>query len=181
MKNNYAQKIKISAFIIIPLACLIFFTIAILPKIGLAEEDDLFVDKKGKKIDFTKLYESLEAERKELEKKKSALMEQEKQLKALQSEISKEYKQLMEIRKELEKEFIAKEESANVEIKSIVKLYEAMNPEEAAKAIEKMTIKLAAQLISQMNARKSGKILDAMNTTRVKDITKEMYDKQQKK
>jgi flagellar motility protein MotE (MotC chaperone) len=151
------------------------------PKIAMAEEEDIILDKKSREVDFSELYNIMEEERSKLDEKKKDLEEQEKKLKALQAEIAKEYKKLNAIKKELEKEFVQKEEKSDVEIKNIVKLYEAMNPEEAAKAIEKMTTKLAAQLISQINPRKSGKILDSMDTFKVKEITKEMYKKQQSK
>lgn len=145
-----------------------------------AAEDDPILGKESPEVGFKELYNIIEEERKALDLKKKELLEEEEKLKELQSEIAKEYKKLNAIKKELDQAVTQKEEKKDVDIKGIVKLYEAMNPEEAAKAIEKMDTRFAAQLISQMSARKSGKILDAMDTLKVKEITRQMYEKELK-
>ncbi len=146
-----------------------------------AEETDVILGDTAKEPDFSELYAIIKEERKALEIKKKELQEEGKRLKALQSDITKEYKKLITLQKELEVELSKKGEKQEIEIKNIVKLYEAMSPEEAAKALEKMELTLAAQLISQINPRKSGKILDAMDTIKVKEITKAMFEKQKNK
>jgi flagellar motility protein MotE (MotC chaperone) len=180
MEAAYMINIKRMLYLILSasIICSVFFISS--PKsVYSADDEDIILDDKGKEVDFGELYNIIEAERKKLSEREKELLEQEKKLEALKSEISKEYKRLNDIKKELEKEFSQKEEKDAADIKGIVKLYEAMNPEEAAKAIERMSTRVAAQIISQLNPRKSGKILDAMNTTKVKDITNEMYKKQQ--
>ncbi len=156
---------------------LFLFSLMLLPQPFLyaaEEKTDPILGKKDKGADFSELYKMIEDERKSLEKKKTELEEHEKRLKALQAEISKDYKKLNSAAKALELKVNDMDEKRIQKMRGIVKLYESMGPEEAAKALEKLDTKFAAQLISLMNSRKSGKILDSMDSNKVKEITKEM-------
>ena len=61
---------------------------------------------------------------------------------------------------------------------TLIKFYQAMKPQSAARLLEKLPTPLAANVLSSMKSRGAGKILNVMNTDKAVRISKLMAGQQ---
>ena len=95
------------------------------------------------------------------------LDEKEKQLKKLKEEIDKETERLVEIQKKLDKMITQISGESEERISNLVKIYENMKADNAAKVLVelyKRDRETVIMVVKGMQPRKSGKILDSMTT-----------------
>jgi flagellar motility protein MotE (MotC chaperone) len=71
-------------------------------------------------------------------------------------------------------------EKQDSQIKSLVKIYESMKPEEAAAIFNEMEMPILLDVIGKMSERKVALVLAGMNPKRARDVTQELADKRKK-
>ena len=70
-------------------------------------------------------------------------------------------------------EIVQQEQEAQTKI---VKIYEAMEPEDAALRLESMDDTVATQVIMNMNGRKAGQIIGAMSPAKAARLTRKISE-----
>lgn len=102
----------------------------------------------------------------ELDARENEVKLREERLGLIKKDIDDKITELNKVRKEIEA-FVERIDAANNErVKKLVKIYEAMNPEEAAPRIEKLDSETAVQILTVMTEKKAARILEFMNVER---------------
>ena len=102
----------------------------------------------------------------ELDAREKDVRLREERLGLMKKDIDDKIAELNRVRKDIAA-FAERIDAANNErVKKLVKIYEAMNPEEAAPRIEKLETETAVQILTVMTEKKAAKILEFMNVER---------------
>ena len=99
------------------------------------------------------------------------LEEKERRLQVYAIETLENINELKKLRTEVKKIHESIEQHDNERQQRLVKIYDAMEPEEAAQALEAMDDALGSWLLLRVNVRKAGQILGALNPDRASRIT----------
>lgn len=118
-----------------------------------------------------KLYEDLSKRRKEIEKRERELIAREALLKATEQELDQKYRELQILRGELEALLQKQSAEEEARIKSLVKIYEGMKSDDAARIFNSLDIDVLVEVMSRMSERKLSPILADMNPDRAQAIT----------
>lgn len=103
---------------------------------------------------------------KELEAREEELRVREERLIELKKDIEARITELNKLHKDMEG-FVKKIDEVNdSRVKRLVKIYESMNPEEAATRFEKLSEGMAVMILSSMNEKKAAKILGLVDVDR---------------
>ncbi len=118
---------------------------------------------------------SLQQERARLQaeytKKEEMLALKEIELKSLEAEVDKKLNELRTMRMELEKQLGQKDEIEAKRIKQLSRMYEKMEPAQAAGLMSDLDEDLAVQILSGMKAKAAGRLLDAMNKDKATSLS----------
>jgi flagellar motility protein MotE (MotC chaperone) len=95
-------------------------------------------------------------------------------LEILERDITAKLKSLEELRNETEASLKAQKKQQTEDLQTLVKLYEAMKPQSAARLLEELPVDLAAEVLSTMKARGAGKILNVVKPARAVQISRKM-------
>jgi len=124
------------------------------------------------------LAKSVALERADMERRRGNLLLEEERLKTLRQEIDERLQELRRIKEEIVRARAAleaqqKELSAahTKELMHLVKVYEAMAPEEAAPLIQTMDRAVAVELLALMKEKKAGQILENVQEKQAVEIT----------
>jgi flagellar motility protein MotE (MotC chaperone) len=141
----------------------------------------------GKKADgpareFTQteldVLQSLSERRKQLEKWEEDIKLKEELLKATELRITSKIDEMKKLRGELEKKLVTYNEQEDVQINSLVKIYENMKPKDAARIFEELDMPILLQVVDKMKEKKAAPILANMDPARAKQVTVEMAEMQ---
>ena len=102
---------------------------------------------------------SVTAQEKKPEVKAATSLEEER-LKILRADLQAQIEQLKKLKQE--------------QLTKVVKIYEAMAAEEAAKALEKLDDDTAVQILSSLKARSAGKIMGQLDPARAAALSKKV-------
>ena len=109
---------------------------------------------------------ALNRKEKELAAREEELVKKEERLNIVKadieqrlSELKREHEQIAALVKKID-------EIDDQRIKRIVKIYESMNPEEAASRIEKLDEDMAVMILASMSERKAAKVLSFVNVSK---------------
>jgi flagellar motility protein MotE (MotC chaperone) len=97
---------------------------------------------------------------------------EEERLKILNSDIQAKLDQLKKLRQEIDEVSKGLEPKKKAQLVKVVKMYESMPAEDAAKAIEKLDDETALQILTTIKARNGGQILAVMDPARVASLSK---------
>lgn len=125
---------------------------------------------------MTELMEKIRLENELLAKKAEDLDEKERRLRVFSNELDEKTERLARMRSAVEQmyqELVRQEEEAQTKI---VKIYENMEPEDAALRLESMEEAVASHVIMSMNGRKAGQILGAMSPDKAARITRRISE-----
>lgn len=112
------------------------------------------------------LLASIKRRQKELDDREEELKAREERLEIVKKDIDARIRELEKVRSEIEA-FAGKLDAAdNDSVKRLVKIYETMNPEEAAPRLEKLDTKLAVQILSTMREKNAARILEFVKVER---------------
>lgn len=95
-------------------------------------------------------------------------------LEILERDLEAKLDSLEELRKETEASLKAQREEQTEDLQTLVKLYEAMKPQNAARLLEELPVDLATKVLSTMKARGAGKILNVVKPARAVQISRRM-------
>lgn len=125
---------------------------------------------------MTELISKIRKENESLVQKAESLDEQERKLRIFRNEVEEKTEILARMRSEVEKmyqEIAQREQETQTKI---VKIYEAMEPEDAAVRLETMEDGAASEVIMGMNGRKAGQILGVINPDKAARITRRIAE-----
>ena len=120
-------------------------------------------------LSLKKQWELIKERERKLKEKEKALKELEKRI---QEKIAYEEKLKREIEELIKKVEVVKKKK----IKHLADVYSNMEPQQAAKVLEKLDIKLAVKILSSMRGRKAGEILSYMDPNKAALLSKALTE-----
>jgi flagellar motility protein MotE (MotC chaperone) len=114
---------------------------------------------------------------KEVKAVKGAASIEEERLKILNADLVAKIEELKKIRNEIESLTKGLDEKRKEQLKKVVKMYEAMPPEEAARAMAKLDDETAGQILIALKPRSAGQILGQMDPDRVAILSKKAINR----
>ena len=125
---------------------------------------------------MTGLIAKIKEENELLAKRATSLEEKEKKIQVFSSEVDEKTEKLARMRTAVEKMYqeIAQQEQDSQT--KIVKIFESMEPEDAALRLESMEDEVASRVIMNMNGRKAGQIIGTMTPEKAARITRRISE-----
>lgn len=117
------------------------------------------------------MFEDMAARRKELDKREQTLVTREALLKAAEQEIDRKFQEMEALRTQIEQLLKDQSEEEKSRIQSLVKVYEGMKPQEAARIFNTLDLDILVNVVSGMSERKLSPILAAMDPERARTVT----------
>jgi flagellar motility protein MotE (MotC chaperone) len=118
--------------------------------------------------------QQLVARRSEIERRAGEIARREAVLKAAEERIEAKVQELKKLQEGVEQAIRRYDEQEEQRRKSLVKIYETMKPQEAAKIFEQMDLTTLVEMVERMSERKVAPVLAAMNPVRAKQVTTEL-------
>ncbi len=97
---------------------------------------------------------------------------EEERLKILKADVQAQIDELKKLKQEIEEQRKGAEVKKQDQLGKVVKMYEAMPPEEAARAIEKLDDDTAVLILTTLKPRSAGKVLAQIDPTRAAALSK---------
>lgn len=133
---------------------------------------------------FTKteidLLENLSRRRDELDARERELELKSKVLEATDKRINDKLTEMKTLQGELSKVLAQYNEKQDAQIKSLVKIYESMKPDEAAAIFNELEMPILLEVIGKMSERKVALVLANMSPKKARDVTQELAEKRKK-
>lgn len=126
------------------------------------------------------LLQNLSKRRDELEQRERDLDLKAKVLEASEKRITDKIAEMKTLEAELSKVLAQYNEKQDTQIKSLVKIYESMKPDEAAAIFNELELPILLDVIGKMSERKVALVLANMNPKRARDVTQELADRRKK-
>lgn len=123
------------------------------------------------------LIQRIKEEEKRLEQKAMGLEEEERRLQIFSRELLENINNLKKLRVEVQNLHQQIEAHENEREKRLIKIYDAMEPDNAAQRLEAMDDSLGSWLLLRINVRKAGQILGAMSPAKASRITANLRGK----
>ena len=117
------------------------------------------------------LMNRIQSEESRLEEKAMRLDEKERRLQIFGQELLEKFNNLKQLRIEVQKAHQEIQQHQNERQERLVKIYDAMEPENAAQRLEAMDDALGSWLLLRINVRKAGQILGALSPQKASRIT----------
>lgn len=115
--------------------------------------------------------QSLSKRRDELEKRERRMADREALLAAAEQEVDQKVSELNKLKSEIEGLLGKQQQMEDARINSLVKIYEAMKPKEAAVIFNTLNLEVLLSVISRMSERKSSPVLAAMDPDKARIVT----------
>lgn len=122
--------------------------------------------------------ESLAERRKKLDQLEKDISLREKVLHATEQRIDQKLSELNTMSKELKDLLVTYDKEEDAKISSLVKVYEAMKPKDAARIFDEMDMDILLMVVDRMSERRVAPILAAMSPQKAKDLTQQLADEQ---
>ncbi len=126
------------------------------------------------------LLQNLAKRRDELEQRERDLDIKAKVLEASEKRITDKIAEVKTLEADLSKVLAQYNVKQDEQIKSLVKIYESMKPDEAAAIFNELELPILLDVISKMSERKVALVLANMNPKRARDVTQELADRRSK-
>ena len=123
--------------------------------------------------------QSLSKRREELELRERKLAEGEALLRAAEQEVDKKIAELNALKGELENLLGKQQDMEESRIVSLVKIYEAMKPKEAATIFNTLEMDVLLAVVGRMNERKLSPILASMDPEKARTVTIQLAEQRQ--
>lgn len=144
------------------------------------EEEPKWRDANDSNFDVTgvkmELFEELTTRREGLDQKEQQLITREALLKAAEQELERKYQELSKLKKEIESLLEQQSDEEQERIQSLVKIYEGMKPQDAARIFNTLDLDILLDVVTGMSPRKLSPVLAAMNPERARTITTMMAE-----
>ncbi|MFZ4541929.1 MAG: MotE family protein [Rickettsiales bacterium] len=126
------------------------------------------------------LLQNLSKRRDDLDRREKDLEIKTRVLDATEKRITDKMSEMKTMQSELSKVLAQYNEKQDGQIKSLVKIYESMKPDEAAAIMNELEMPILLDVIGKMSERKVALVLANMNPKRARDVTQELADKRKK-
>ena len=123
---------------------------------------------------FQNLLKELQREKQQISAKEAELAKKEALVKDLGARLQARANELIAIEQRLVALSLDAERTKDERIKKLSGVYENMDPEQAARAIEEMDANLAVTLLLRMRKREAGRILGAMDPQKASQISQDL-------
>lgn len=120
------------------------------------------------------LIEAIKRKEAELDYAAEVLDAREKRLEAFERDLEERTRELSELHREVREMIAVLREADKKSVERLVKIYQSMNPEEAASRIEKLNEKTAVQILSSMREKNAAKILGLVRVDKSVRLTQSM-------
>jgi flagellar motility protein MotE (MotC chaperone) len=117
------------------------------------------------------LLQSLAQRRDELDKRSGEVDQREALLQAAEKRINDKIAKLQEMEKAIDASFKKQDQQDQAKVESLVKIYETMKPQEAARIFEQLDLPVLLEVLERMKERKTAPILAAMAPAKAKAVT----------
>ena len=117
--------------------------------------------------------QQLAGRRAEIEKRSSELDRREAVLKAAEERIDAKIQELKKLQASIQQAIGTYDDQETKRIENLVKVYETMKPQEAARIFEQLDMPTLMGIVEKMNTRKLAPVLAQMNPVRAKMMTDE--------
>jgi len=124
--------------------------------------------------------ESLAERRKKLDQWEKDIKLRDKVLEATEQRIDEKLTELNGMSNELKDIVVTYEEEDDAKISSLVKVYEAMKPKDAARIFEELDMSTLLMVVDRMSERKVAPILAAMSPQKAMEVTQQLADQQKR-
>jgi flagellar motility protein MotE (MotC chaperone) len=131
----------------------------------------------GEEKGSDRILKTVSLERVSLQRLGRDLQLEEDRLKKTRKEIEDRLKELRQFKTDLVKELELLKTERDKEMVHLVKVYESMDPEQAAPLLETMEMKIAVDLLSRMKGRKAGKILEFVRDKKAVRLSEELANR----
>jgi flagellar motility protein MotE (MotC chaperone) len=118
--------------------------------------------------------QQLVTRRAEIERRGAELARREAVLKAAEERIETKIQEMKKLQAGVEQAIRRYDEQEEQRRKSLVKIYETMKPQEAARIFEQMDLTTLVEMVERMSERKVAPVLAQMNPVRAKQVTTEL-------
>jgi flagellar motility protein MotE (MotC chaperone) len=118
-----------------------------------------------------KVLSQLSERRNKILQESIALKNKESSLKAIEHSIEKKIRDLVLLKEQIEKENLALQSKDDEKVKSLVKIYENMNPKRAAQIFDEIELETLMQIICSMKEIKVSAILANMEISKAKELS----------
>jgi flagellar motility protein MotE (MotC chaperone) len=115
--------------------------------------------------------QQLSQRRAELEKRSADLREGEILMEAAEKRIEEKIAKLQTLQQSIDGAVQKQDEEEEARIKSLVRIYEAMKPQEAARIFEQLDMPVLLNVVAHMRERKCAPILAAMDPAKARSVT----------
>jgi flagellar motility protein MotE (MotC chaperone) len=123
------------------------------------------------------ILQNLSARRKEIDQREESVVAREILLQAAEKRLEEKIGELKNIRGEIEGLIRKYNEQEEAEMKSLVRIYEAMKPKDAARIFDELDLKVLLQVFQRMKEAKTAPILASMNSARAKEVTTQLAER----
>lgn len=106
---------------------------------------------------------AIQTELQKIRLRDKALEKQEMELKTLQAEVDKKLTELNKVRKEVSRLLERKTVQESVKVKTLSKIYEKMEPSNAAAIIADLDLELSVEILQNMKVKAAGRVLDNLD------------------
>lgn len=113
----------------------------------------------------------MQAERQSLDQEREEISAQKNELKRLETEVDKKLRELMTIRKNIEDLLTEKSLQERKRIQELAKMYERMDPRNAANIFVRLDKDLTIAILARMKTKSAAKIMDNMDNRRAVELT----------
>src|SRR5215469_11008163 len=117
------------------------------------------------------LLQTLAQRRDELERRAGEIDQREVLLQAAEQRINDKIAKLEQMQKTIDQSFKKQDQLDDSKLQSLVKIYETMKPQEAARIFEQLDPNLLLDVVERMKEKKTASILAAMDPTKAKALT----------
>lgn len=118
--------------------------------------------------------QQLVSRRAEIDRRSAEVARREAVLKAAEERIETKIQELKKLQASVEQAIRRYDEQEEQRRKSLVKIYETMKPQEAARIFEQMDLPTLVEMVERMSERKAAPVLAQMNPVRAKQVTTEL-------
>jgi len=147
-------------------------------KLSVKEIEALKAAKPGSEFSKTELdlLQNLSKRRDDLDAREKELDLKAKVLEAAEKRVSDKVTEMKTLQAELSKVVAQYNQQQDNEVKSLVKIYESMKPQDAAAIFNEMDMPILLAVIDKMSERKVAPILAGMDPRRARDVTQELAE-----
>lgn len=118
------------------------------------------------------LIAAINRKEKELEAREEALRAKEARLEAIKADMEARSAELRKVHQDIEAMVRKINEAREERIRRIVKIYETMNPEEAAPRLEGLDNDMAVMILSSMNEKKAAKLMEFVSVDKAVELSR---------